>query len=303
AWSVVPASQRPANQGTVLALSMRAPDEGWIVTTGPDTVPYGPILTVEIYRVWHYQRGAWTPVAPCPIMFPEVIAPTGPDDLWAAGFSFTGPGKEQAQYLAHYHNGAWTQIASPDGLQVWSMRAVSPTDIWMTGAKTTGVGYEVVEHYDGVTWRMAPDAVPALPTPALTPDATTSPTTRSMPTPQPGQFNGMITITGDGAGWAWDWQPGLITAPGTEAVIGGVYREVGGAWQSLNWPYADVGYITSWTTLQDGEIWALGSWNKLGSQMTPLPGGGGTWSDTNYAYLLHYANGQWSRYVTVSHTS
>jgi hypothetical protein len=295
AWSVVPASQRPANNGSVLALSMRAPDDGWIVTIGPDTIPYGSMLSVETYRMWHYQQGAWTLVTPCPIMFPEIIAPAGPDDLWAAGSSFTGSGKEQAQYLAHYHDGAWTQIASPDVLQVWSMRAVSPTDIWISGAVNDGSGYNVVEHYDGVTWRLAPDAVPTLPTPALTPGATPTPTEQYGPPPQPGEFNGIVTITGDGAGWAYDWKPDLITTPGSQAMIGSVYREDGGQWQALNWPYSNISFITSWAPFPDGEVWAIGIYWVDGTP-TPHPGGGASNTAVGHGVLLHYTSGVWTRY-------
>jgi hypothetical protein len=303
AWSVVPMSQRPENHGMVLALSMRTPDDGWLLTNGPDEFTHGNgRIAVGISRLWHYQQGAWTLIAPCPIQMLDVIAPAGPDDLWAAGSSFTDPYKDQAQYLAHYHNGAWTQIASPDSLQVWSMSAVSPTDIWATGAHTTGIGFYVVAHYDGVAWRIVPDAVPAVPTPALTPGATPSPTIPKALIAPPGQFNGVLTSTGDGTGWAYGWRPGLITGPGSEAAIGNVYREDGGQWQSLSWPYNDVGFISSWTTFPDGEVWAIGSWTTFGNEITPLPGGGGTMSVSFHAYLLHYADGQWSRYVTASET-
>lgn len=302
AWGIVPVSQRPANHGMVFALSMRAPDDGWLLTSGPDEFTNGNgLISVGVARLWHYQQGAWTQVAPCPIQMPGVIVPAGLDDLWVAGSSFTGPYKEQAQYLAHYHDGAWTQVASPGGLQVLSLRAVSPSDIWASGMY--GSGFGAVAHYDGVAWQMAPGAVSALPTPALTPGAALAPTDPTNPVLHGGEFSGIVYITGDGAGWAYDWKSPDNAPPESEALIANVYREDGGGWQSLNWPYSDVGSITTWTTLPDGEVWATGNRRTIGTELTPLPGGGGTSRMSFTTYLLHYANGAWSRYITSSHTA
>ena len=166
-----------------------------------------------------------------------------------------------------------------------------------------GSGFGAVAHYDGVAWQMAPGAVSALPTPALTPGAALAPTDPTNPVLHGGEFSGIVYITGDGAGWAYDWKSPDNAPPESEALIANVYREDGGGWQSLNWPYSDVGSITTWTTLPDGEVWATGNRRTIGTELTPLPGGGGTSRMSFTTYLLHYANGAWSRYITSSHTA
>jgi hypothetical protein len=298
AWSVVPASQRPANTGMVNALSMRTPDEGWLATAGPDndTNSSGSV-SVAASRVWHDIQGSWTKVA-SPTQMIDAIAPVGPDDLWIAGSDFVGAGKQTSHSFAHYHNGAWSIMPQPAGLWTESLHANSPTDIWASGIYSNGFG--AVVHYDGVAWRIAPDAVSALPTPALSPGSTLSPTDPIDPALHGGEFSGVVTITGDGAGWAYDWKPSGIMSPGSQAVIANLYREDGDHWQSLNWPYSDIGVISSWVSLPDGEVWATGTWQVPRSETTPLPGGGGTTPMSFSAYLLHYVNGEWSRYITTS---
>lgn len=270
-WSMTPG---PPSKGGVSALSMTSPEDGWLATMGPDIAQHG-YTAGYVQRLWRYSQGAWTQVT-APVHMIDAIATVGPDDLWIAGSDFVGAGKQTSHSFAHYQHGQWTTVTQPAGMWARSLRAISPSDVWASGITIDAV--PVVAHYDGATWRDAPEALP--------------PDVNQKPGP------GVSTALGDGEGWEYHQRAASGAAPGSierQVVISGVLRETGGQWQRLNWPFTDVTQITVWTPVSASEVWAIGSTSVL-QPPTPIPGGGYSIESVAHTYFLHYTNGVWTRY-------
>lgn len=272
-WSIVGASQRPANHGSVTALSMVSPDEGWIATMGPDDTPNSSgSVSVAKSRLWQDVQGSWINVAyPMPII--DAIAPVGPADIWVAGSDYTGPTKQLSHSFAHYHNGAWTVTPQPAKLWTQILYVVSPTDIWASGMTTDQTS--IVAHYDGVAWSESPDSFPSA----------------------VANGNGVGIAFGAGEGWAYTFRAPNAATPSPEsmrALVGSVLRETGGRWQALSWPYNDLNWLSSFSPISNSEFWVIG--NYLLEVTTPNGNHNSSSVIFSRSVLLHYANGIWSRY-------
>ena len=272
AWRAVTPPAAPKTDGAASRLlDMTSPTEGWLVVVGPGSVGNGYVAAYA-QTIFHDSQGAWSAID-CPLPMIDAITSAGPDDLWVAGRAFGATGKETTQSFAHYQHGHWSVMAQPSGLITLRLAATSPTDVWASGIDVQG--FPVVAHYDGASWQDVPQALP----------------------PSMGHVPGIVVKLADHEGWAYTIQPGAKTAPMEsipELSVTRVWRETAGQWQALSWRYTDIQQIDAWTSLPNGEIWAVGSYRVPGTP-TPLPGGGSTRSDYTYSVLLHYANGVWTR--------
>jgi hypothetical protein len=267
-WKQAPLPSDPLiAQSSFETLRMRAPGDGWISAFTPKT-PQGQMSPMLLL---HLSGGSWVTVS-CPLAFIYDIAPVGPKDLWVTGQTADATGGDQpGDYrFAHFHNGQWSVMNQPTGAELSILHAVSSTDIWASGylppAKSTSVA-----HYDGANWRLAPQAIP------------------------PGAAVVDTFALGDGEGWAVS--QGALATPRTgpaETVIVSVWREMGGQWQALSWPYKDLDGVRVWAPVSDHEFWVIGSYMVTFS--VPNGADGSSGGGYNQSVLLHYADGAWTRY-------
>lgn len=227
----------------------------------------------------HPDNGNWATVtSPLPIIY--TVAPVGPNDLWIVGGTSTTTNSADTYRFAHYHAGQWSVVKQPAGAELTTLHAISPTDVWASGsipnvrstdATTT---LPVVAHYDGVSWQVAPQAIP------------------------PSAGAGVMSYAlGDGEGWAertsFYFPNGPQAGSATEA-LSSVWSESGGQWQALPWPYNDLHAMSAWTPVSSGEVWTLASHDV--EFLTPDGSGGYSGSGYLKNVLLHYADGAWTRY-------
>lgn len=121
--------------GSLRAISMSSPDDGWIV--GSD------YAGGETNVVLHYSSGEWKRVdvgVPGPLYGVSALSA---DDAWAVGASNpgTGPG-----FILHYSHGVWQAVPSPTPNILHAISMRSPSDGWIGGDGAA------VLHYDGVRW-------------------------------------------------------------------------------------------------------------------------------------------------------
>jgi hypothetical protein len=247
-------------------LAMRR-GEGWVsYYMGNDTRKH------EIWKLYHYSAGIWTQVStPSGLdslssdfaAFPGTgIVSLGHDDAWPIAYNpSTG-----ISIPAHYHAGKWTTWPLPEGWEVGQIVMTSPTDGWAMGSSVTPVyptntpsdWAALMLRFDGKAW-----------TPVPLPDD------KSIRTLSDGRLAG----PGDG----WIFSVGQDSSRGCGQLGSGsvtaVYHYQDGAWQHVNWPFADdtpllVGTIER---VANGDYWAIGLQDRV-------------------SVLLHYANGQWTKY-------
>jgi hypothetical protein len=301
------------------AISMDAPNDGWIVGNG------GLLL--------HYDGATWT----------QVQAPTGldlhdvqmlaPKDGWAVGSN------ENQVVALHYDGGAWHMVPLPAAfangpgqlITFMSIFMVSPTDGWAAGAdypNLAGAGSSTdaptgyLLHYIAGAWQIAA-TFPRLAVDSLSLSSSTDGwaaadkyPTGSGESPSPvmlrlaqGRWSEFGTPQGDtylynsivnhmtdsAAGSRW-----LITHDGTNAGNGystAAYTFNGSAWNHFTFP-AGVGHDAA--DIYDvaavpgtNDAWAVGlAWNRPAPNVCGPPNYTGC--DGTYRPLIeHYVNGDW----------
>ena len=95
---------------------------------------------------------------------------------------------------------------------------------------------------------------------------------------------GYLTTPGDGWVFAVKHLPDRSNGYIQPMTVTAVYHYLNGAWQQVDWPFTDdaplVGPIER---VANGEYWAIGQQAKSDS-------------NTGGSVLLHYVNGQWTKY-------
>ncbi len=250
-------------------LAMRR-GEGWVsYFVGTDADKH------EIWRLYHYANGTWSEI-PAPsgldplssdfAAFPGTgIVSLGPDDAWLLAYDpITG-----VSIPAHYQAGQWTTWQMPAGWNIGQIMLSSPTDGWAMGSSVnpvyptnTPAKYApIMLRFDGHAWTPVP-----------------------LPVDQ-ALLYGWLAAPGDGWVFAVKQNPRSSgSVLGTETVTA-VYHYLNGIWQQVNWPFENgapllVGAIER---ASNGDYWATG----LQSDPT---------SNKSGSVLLHYANGQWTKY-------
>lgn len=229
----------------------------------------------EIWKLFHYADGAWSQI-PLPSGLSALssdfggssvgdIVSLGPDDAWLLAYNPVSG----ISIPAHYHDGKWTTWPLPEGWDNGQIMMTSPTDGWAMGSSVTPVHptnmpsktAPIMLRFNGSAWTSVP--LPA--NSSLT--------------------DGYLSNPGDGWVFTVKQLPRRSNGHIQPVTVTTMYHCLNGAWQQVNWPFANdaplvVGHIER---VANGEYWAIG-------QQTA--------SDSNRggSVLLHYVNGQWTKY-------
>ncbi|MFB3737593.1 MAG: hypothetical protein ACE14W_01340 [Candidatus Velamenicoccus archaeovorus] len=156
AWTaeqVASADPDPAGSQLLSVVALSGTDVWAVGSTGSPDAPEGVLVE-------HWDGRLWTAVeAPNVGATGNVLAAvdgTGPDDLWAVGWSSTGTGDQPT--ILHWDGTAWVAVTVPSllgGAALTDVVALSPTDAWAVGYEgDTGIGSEraLILHWDGTAW-------------------------------------------------------------------------------------------------------------------------------------------------------
>jgi len=135
------------------------------VWAGGDVVNEG-VGIQPLYEHWNGKT--WTMfAAPRESGFIQKLAGTGPDDIWAVGYTTASTAKP---LIEHFNGKQWQFVTAPfSGLggQLYGVVALSPTNAWAVGLTTLAkVGnaqqflgspvQTLIEHWDGQSWQVVP---------------------------------------------------------------------------------------------------------------------------------------------------
>jgi len=125
-------------------------------------------ITTSLTLVEHWDGTAWS-VVPSPNQGTsynglQAIAAVAPDDIWAGGVWYSN--NIGHTLIEHWDGSSWTIVPSaddgPTGNQILGLAALAPDNIWAVGTKDdpnlVGVTYAVIQHWDGTTWTLVPNA-------------------------------------------------------------------------------------------------------------------------------------------------
>ncbi|MDI2128252.1 hypothetical protein [Yinghuangia seranimata] len=152
AWTVdevpLPPGAEDARLDGVVALNAR---DAWAVGSWQGGGQEHQLITHWDGTAWRTSDAATVPGGL------NAVAATGPNDVWATGFSQNEDGSTKAA-VRHWDGRAWTDmdLKADTGDAPWSrywvssISAVSPNDVWLVGVGNLAV------HYDGRTWTRTP---------------------------------------------------------------------------------------------------------------------------------------------------
>jgi hypothetical protein len=133
----------------VVAIS---PNDAWAVGQYSESVG-GPLRILAV----HWDGKSWSIVpAPDPSEAEnglEDVAASGPNDVWAVGYSVVG--NHATTLVEHWDGKQWSVVSTSDlssggsGAVLKALSIVSANDIWAVGSQPSGV---LFEHWDGSAW-------------------------------------------------------------------------------------------------------------------------------------------------------
>ena len=156
AWTIISSPNRAA-QNYLLAVKAFSANDAWAV--GYNNIPNS--LNFETL-VLHWDGGNWE-IVPSPNPDPlenYLLAMDGvaSDDLWAVGYTHTGPEAVRVPFATHWNGAEWTvtPIPSERDATLEGVVALAPDDVWAVGsAFSIQLFWEVpyALHWNGTSWR------------------------------------------------------------------------------------------------------------------------------------------------------
>ena len=253
-----------------------APKRGCVSATGSfDTFPSCPDEVPAVSGSW--QRADSPNVGESVGADNELLAVTAlaSDDAWAVGWSQDpdGPPYVKLPLVQHFDDGAWNLVPSPSpaGAVQSVLHAVSGAsadDVWAVGSSHDGTlpSRTLIEHWDGVEWRIVPSPSPDT---------------------QLNELRGVAAVSADDA-WAVGFRGGTHDETPLETLV---LRWDGADWTQVASPSVPGGanQLFGVTALAADDVWAVGfaggtplamRWNGSAWSVVPVkpdPGLGSEW--------------------------
>jgi hypothetical protein len=174
-WKLVTSPNSNQTGNFLWGLSATSPTDIWAV--GDRVAPNTPVETL----VLHFDGSKWTVVpSPNPILTGDLSAnvlssvqAVSSTDVTAVGFIRDSATQRTLTLIEHWDGTQWKVIPSPNQGQAAGdlnilngVTEVSPTDLYAAGyfenAATGGQHRTMVQHFDGLSWKIIPSPAPAL---------------------------------------------------------------------------------------------------------------------------------------------
>lgn len=163
-WTAIPAPVGIWDQGADLfAVSAADSRDVWAVGEGHANGRNGTLIE-------HWNGNDWSVVDSPDLGYTDGrllgVAAVAANDAWAVGDYFDG--KQTLALIEHWDGTRWTVINAPSSAhgddELWSVSAIDAKDVWAVGLQgqrgSTGP-LPLVEHWDGVAWRVVATSTPA----------------------------------------------------------------------------------------------------------------------------------------------
>jgi hypothetical protein len=249
------------------------------------------------------------------------LVSTGPTDVWAFGGDFTGVG-EWRTFGERFTGGTWERLnlvdreTTPAEDLLYGAAATGPRDVWTVGTSSKAPGVptprDLIEHWDGTSWKIVDPGVDTGLSDGLLAVATPSPgTVWAVGEQRTGGGADYVPIILHRDGTAWENVPMNVHIPGCKLPARGEMRAVVATsdsdvyaagwcqyegslfgpehdyivhWNGSSWSLAyeapQVDEIKSLAVAPDGQIWAGGDNNLSDARI----GHGVLWHGTGTAW-------------------
>jgi hypothetical protein len=275
-WARV-ATPEPAGQQAGLAdVDELSVDNAWAVGTsaegvaGDGNIDDEPLIEHWDGTGWSIVPGAGLPAGATGDL--TGIGGSGPDNLWAVGFTLSAEDAQEQVLFEHFDGSTWqmasfpTQTAACDPsasdcfLDPTAVSATSPSDVWVVGTvREPNPTSNFIAHFNGKAWSVVP--APCLQDKTVAASCTLT----SLDT---NQLSGVTALS-----------PTDAWASGSEGNVNGenfnipyVLHWNGKAWTLTQTPNrgGEGSLLNGITALGTGDIWAVGQTQQLNGAIVPL---------------------------------
>ena len=119
----------------------------------------------------HWNGSRWTvvpsPNGNLPLNFLSAVDGSGPNDVWAVGFTWTGDFRDDRSrtMVLHWDGVRWSRVPSPNsvypGNRLLGVVALAPNNVWAVGNTYDYTSYRtLIMHWNGVRWSIVPSPNP-----------------------------------------------------------------------------------------------------------------------------------------------
>ena len=284
-FTQVTAPEPSGRQAQLAGVDQLSATNAWAVgnsatgSAGEGNIDDEPLIEQFNGSTWSIVPGASLPAGATGIL--NAVGGTGPDDLWAVGFTLSAEAAQEHVLFEHFDGTTWQRVAFPTQREACNpggtdcfldpkgVSATSPDDVWVVGTvlepNPTG---NFVAHWDGTAWSVVH-------APCLTGETVTACSGAGVDL---NQLDGVTAISG-GDAWAAGSEGNVNN---TNFHIPYVEHWNGTAWSLVKTPNrgGEGSLLNGITALSATDIWAVGQTQQLNGAIVPLTEqfNGTTWS-------------------------
>ena len=275
AWTRVPAPMPSGTQAGLAGVDELSTGNAWAVgnsangSPGEGNIDNEPLIEHWDGSAWSIVNGVTLPSGSTGVL--NAIGGTGPDDLWAVGYTLNADATMEQVLFEHFDGTGWQRAAFPAQtaacdpnasdcfLLPKAVSASAPDDVWVVGSVLEpNPTANFVAHWDGSAWSVVP-------APCLTGQKVTK---CSGATNDLNQLTGVVAI---GSNNAW--------ASGSEGNVNGQNFHIpyvehwnGTAWSLVKTPNrgGEGSLLNGITALGSGDVWAVGQTQQLNGAIMPM---------------------------------
>ena len=275
AWTRVQAPMPSGTQAGLAGVDELSTGNAWAVgdsangSPGEGNIDNEPLIEHWNGSTWSIVSGVTLPSGSTGVL--NAIGGTGPDDLWAVGYTLNADATMEQVLFEHFDGTTWQQATFPAQtaacdpnasdcfLLPKAVSAISPDDVWVVGSVLEpNPTANFAAHWDGTAWSVVP-------APCLTGQKVTK---CSGATNDLNQLTGVVAISSNNA-WA----------SGSEGNVNGQNFHIpyvehwnGTAWSLVKTPNrgGEGSLLNGITALGSGDVWAVGQTQQLNGAIMPM---------------------------------
>jgi hypothetical protein len=275
AWSRVAAPVPGGTQAELSGVDALSTSDAWAVgdsangSPGEGNIDNQPLIEHWNGTAWSIASGVSLPSGSTGVL--NAVGGTGPDDLWAVGYTLNADATIEQVLFEHFDGTGWSQASFPAQssacdpnaadcfLLPKAVSADSPDDVWVVGSVLEpNPTANFAAHWNGTAWSVVP--APCL--------------TGQQVTPCSGAANDLNQLSGVVA-----ISPSDAWASGSEGNVNGQNFHVpyvehwnGTAWSLVKTPNrgGEGSLLNGLTALGSGDIWAVGQTQQLNGAIVPM---------------------------------
>jgi len=172
-WTLSSAPEPADKQASLAGVDEVSQSDAWAVGTsaasqaGEGNIDDEPLIEHWNGTQWSMVAGATLPAGATGDL--TAVGGTGPDDLWAVGFTLSADDSQETVLFEHFNGTSWQQVSFPAQesacdpnasdcfIDPAAVTATAPDDVWVVGTvREPNPTANFIAHWNGMQWTVVP---------------------------------------------------------------------------------------------------------------------------------------------------